>query len=221
MILVLFGPPGAGKGTQSQMLVSRLGFRHVSTGDLLRQAIHQGSPLGLEAKKIMDQGALVPDEVVIGMVKEKLEELSGCSVVLDGFPRTVKQAEALDEMFSLKAWKLSGAVFLEVAKSKIVRRLSGRRQTSDGRHVYHIEFNPPKVEGLCDVTGEALIQRDDDREEVISARLEAYEKSTSPLKSFYQDRNCLKVVDGDGELEEVFARLKSSISFLEEDFEKK
>lgn len=214
MILILFGPPGAGKGTQSNLICDHLGFTHVSTGDLLRAAITDKSELGKEAQDFMNRGMLVPDEIVVRMVEEKLKLMDGSSIVFDGFPRTVPQALSLESIFEKLDLHLGGAVFLEVPNHLIIRRLAGRRQTPDGKYVYHIEFNPPKKVGICDVTGVELIQRTDDHEDVISARLEAYSKSTAPLKEFYKSRNCLKEVSGEGSAEEVFYEVSQAISFF-------
>lgn len=212
MSLVLFGPPGAGKGTQSALLVEKKGYHHISTGDLFRAAIKNQTALGLEAKKYMDKGELVPDSIVIGMVDEKLQQLGGEAFILDGFPRTVPQADALDNLLASLSLKIDHAIFLEVPREQIVKRLSGRRMTPDGKHVYHMEFAPPKVAGICDVTGEKLIQREDDKEDVVKTRLEAYDKSTAPLKDYYRAKSKYEEVDGTGSTEEVFARIESVLN---------
>lgn len=211
MNILLFGPPGAGKGTQSALLVEKKGMAHISTGDLFRKAIKNGTSLGVEAKTYIDRGALVPDSVTVGMVEEELVRLSGEDIILDGFPRTVPQAEALDSLLERYKLKIDKAFFLEVPFSLLLKRLTGRRMTADGKHVYHIEFNPPKKEGICDVTGEPLIQRKDDHEDVISTRLKAYEESTQPLKDFYKKRGNLVIIEGTGEPSDVFEKIISQL----------
>ena len=211
MNLVLFGPPGAGKGTQSSLLIEKKGFSHISTGDLLREAIKAESKLGLEAKKIMDQGLLVPDEVVIGLVEEKLSSKPNGSFIFDGFPRTQAQAEALDKLLESFKKPLEKAIFLEVDSKKLVSRLTGRRVCQKCGSTFHIHAQPPKVEGVCDVCGGALIQRPDDKEEVISKRLMAYKQSTAPLKEFYSAQGKLVSVDGEGQVAEVFGRLEKEV----------
>lgn len=211
MNLVLFGPPGAGKGTQSSYLIERHGFAHISTGDLLREAIKAQSPLGLEAKKIMDQGQLVPDAVVIGLVKARLEANPNGSFIFDGFPRTAAQAEALDQLLAQLGHPVNKALFLEVDSGILVNRLTGRRVCKSCGAVYHIQSKPPRVEGECDVCQGELIQRPDDRKEVISKRLQAYQESTAPLKSYYAEQGKFVSINGEGEVEEVFKRLEKEI----------
>jgi adenylate kinase len=209
--ILLFGPPGAGKGTQSALLVEKEGMAHISTGDLFRKAIKNGTSLGVEAKTYIDRGALVPDSVTVGMVEEELVRLKGEDIILDGFPRTVPQAEALDSLLERYKMQIDKAFFLEVPFKLLLKRLTGRRMTADGKHVYHLEFNPPKKEGVCDVTGEPLIQRKDDHEDVISHRLKAYEESTQPLKDFYKKRGNLVIVEGTGEPSQVFKRIAAQL----------
>tara|TARA_Y100001935_G_C17254224_1_gene482721 strand:+ start:386 stop:1030 length:645 start_codon:yes stop_codon:yes gene_type:complete len=210
--LVLFGPPGAGKGTQSSLLIERKGFNHISTGDLLREAIKAQSDLGMAAKKIMDQGQLVPDDVVIGLVKEKLASKPEASFIFDGFPRTEAQAKALDALLEDLGRPLNKAIFLEVDHKKLTDRLTGRRVCQKCGATFHIHASPPQKEGVCDVCGGELIQRPDDKEEVISKRLEAYMNSTAPLKDFYASQGKLKTVEGEGEVEEVFSRLSQEVA---------
>ena len=212
MNILLFGPPGAGKGTQSALLVEKMGYLHISTGDLFRAAIKNQTALGKEAKSYMDNGQLVPDSVTIGMVDEKLKSIGDQKFILDGFPRTVPQGDALDSLLKKASKKIDKAIFLEVPRDQIVKRLSGRRMTADGKNVYHIEFSPPKQPGVCDITGEKLIQRDDDKEEVIQARLAAYDKSTSPLKDYYRAKGSLQIVDGTGAAENVLSRIQTILS---------
>lgn len=212
MNLVLFGPPGAGKGTQSSFLIERKGFAHISTGDLLREAIKAQSALGLEAKKVMDQGLLVPDEVVIGLVEERLQAKPDGSFIFDGFPRTAAQAEALDQLLGQLGKPVTKAIFLEVDQSVLVKRLTGRRVCQGCGAVYHVDSKPSKVEGVCDLCGGELIQRPDDKEEVISKRLQAYEESTAPLKSYYGDQGKFVSIDGEGAVEEVYGRLEKELA---------
>ncbi len=211
MNIVLFGPPGAGKGTQSALLVERLGMRHVSTGDLFRDAIKAQTPLGLKAKALVDAGHLVPDGIVIGLVEEVLHGLSDKSFILDGFPRTVPQAEALDKLLSFHDMTIGRALFVEVPTQMLLKRLSGRRVCQSCGAVYHIESKPSKVDGVCDLCGGGVVQRKDDQEQVISTRLDAYEKSTAPLKGYFEAKGKLAIVDGQGTTEEVFQRLIAQI----------
>ena len=212
MILLLFGPPGAGKGTQSAFLIEKRGMKHISTGNLFRAHMGNNTKLGQEAKSYMDKGELVPDSVTVGMVEEEIQSMKGADIIFDGFPRTIAQGEALNELLAKMDMKVDKAVFLEVPQELLVERLSGRRMTKDGKHVYHVQFNPPKKEGVCDVTGEELIQRKDDTVEVISTRLNAYEESTAPLKDYFQSQGVLQSVDGTGEPEDVFARVEKALN---------
>ncbi len=209
MNLILLGPPGAGKGTQAKRLVSELGIPQISTGDMLREAVKAGSPMGLKAKSYMDSGALVPDEVVVGIVEERIQQ-PDCArgFMLDGFPRTTAQADALSAMMQKKGIKLDHVVCLEADKEELVRRLSGRRTCRQCMAPYHVMFNPPAKEGVCDQCGGELYQRDDDKEEAIRARLVTYEKQTQPLIAYYKTRGVLRLVDGLGAVEEVYGRIK-------------
>ncbi len=209
MNLILLGPPGAGKGTQAKKLVSELGIPQISTGDMLREAVKAGSPMGLKAKSYMDSGGLVPDEVVVGIVEERIQQ-QDCAkgFMLDGFPRTTAQADALSEMMQKKGIRLDHVVCLEADKEELVRRLSGRRTCRQCMAPYHVEFNPPAKEGVCDRCGGELYQRDDDKEEAIRARLVTYEKQTQPLISYYQSRGLLRLVHGLGAVEEVYNRIR-------------
>jgi len=210
--IILFGPPGAGKGTQSALLVERLGMKHISTGDLFREAMKNQTPLGVKAKEYVDAGKLVPDEITIGLVEEVLNKLNGQSFILDGFPRTIPQAEALESLMAKVGMKIGRAVFLEVPRESLMRRLTGRRVCSSCGAVYHVESKPPKQEGVCDACGGEVIQRKDDKAEVIGTRLEAYDNSTSPLKQYFAQKGILSEVDGLGETEEVYGRLVSVVS---------
>ena len=182
MRLILLGPPGAGKGTQSAYLSKHYGIPQISTGDMLRAAVKAGTPLGLAAKKVMDTGALVSDEIIIGLVKERLKE-PDCAqgYLFDGFPRTIPQAEAMRDA----GVRIDYVLEIDVPADDIVLRMSGRRAHLASGRTYHVKFNPPKVEGKDDVTGEPLVQRDDDREETVKKRLEVYQAQTRPLVEFY------------------------------------
>lgn len=212
MRAILLGPPGAGKGTQAKMLTERYGVPQVSTGDILRAAVAAGTPLGKEAKTYMDRGALVPDEVVIGIVRDRLGE-PDCrkGYLLDGFPRTVAQAEALTRMLKKLGAPLPRVVSLEVAEEELVKRLSGRRTCQGCGALFHVEFHPPRVEGTCDKCGGRLIEREDDKEETIRRRLQVYRKQTEPLIGYYENQGLLETVNGLGETGEVFARVSKAL----------
>ncbi len=197
MNLILLGPPGAGKGTQAKMLMDRYGIPQISTGDILRAAVKDGTPMGLKAKSYMDAGALVPDEVVVGIVRERLQQ-DDCKdgFILDGFPRTVPQADALAEALSSLGRPLDAVVSLAVDVEVLVERLTGRRTCRDCGRGYHVKFAPPKVSGVCDACGGELLQRDDDREETIRRRLNVYDEQTSPLIAYYRQAGLLTEVDG-------------------------
>ena len=194
--LILLGPPGAGKGTQAERLTQDFPLAYIATGDMLRAAVDEGTPLGLQAKGFMDAGELVPDEVIIGVILERVQsDDARDGFLLDGFPRTIGQAEALGIELGKLGRRLTAVLLIEVPDEEIVRRLSGRRVSKSGR-VYHIEFDPPKHEGRCDIDGTPLIQRDDDKPETVKKRLEVYHELTSPLVAFYEDRGLLRRFDG-------------------------
>jgi adenylate kinase len=212
--LILLGPPGAGKGTQAERLQDDFPLAYVATGDILRAAVKDGTGLGTEAKAYMDRGELVPDDVIIGVILDRLAESDTADgFLLDGFPRTAKQAEALDEALGQVDRRLSAALLIDVPEEEIVRRLSGRRICPNG-HVYHVEHNPPKQEGRCDVDGEELRQRDDDREETIRKRLQVYREQTSPLVDYYDERDILHRFDGTRSPTEVHDHLRATIQTL-------
>jgi len=212
--LILLGPPGAGKGTQAERLTEDFPLAYVATGDMLRQAVKDGTDLGTKAKEYMDRGDLVPDDVIICVILDRLDEPdTGDGFLLDGFPRTDKQAEALDEALKKVDRRLTATLLIEVPEDDIVRRLSGRRVCPDG-HTYHVEHNPPKQEGVCDVDGEPLSQREDDREETIRKRLEVYSKQTSPLVEYYDDHGILHRFDGTRSPTEVHDHLRATIATL-------
>lgn len=208
MRLVFLGAPGVGKGTQAERLAAQ--FRHpkISTGDILREAVRNKTALGLEAKACMDQGKLVPDAVVVGIVKEKLAEPSCAGgFLLDGFPRTVKQAEELTAVLEARNQRLDRVVNFAVPRAEVVRRLSGRRSCPKCGAVFHVDSAPPKRAGICDRCGAELVQRSDDRAETVEARLSVYEEQTAPLIAYYRQRDVLSEVDGSGAIEEVYKRL--------------
>jgi len=212
--LILLGPPGAGKGTQAERLQEDFPLAYVATGDILRAAVKEGTELGTEAKAYMDRGELVPDDVIIGVILDRLAESDTADgFLLDGFPRTAKQAEALDEALSHVDRRLSAALLIDVPEDDIVRRLSGRRICPNG-HVYHVEHNPPKQEGRCDVDGEELRQREDDREETIRKRLQVYREQTAPLVDYYDERDILHRFDGTRSPTEVHDHLRATIQTL-------
>lgn len=197
--VIFLGPPGAGKGTQAQALASEWGVPHVATGDMLREAVAAKTPLGLEAKRHMDSGGLVPDEVVIGLVGERLAQPDAkAGVVLDGFPRTVAQAEALDALFARKGLSLDRVVYFNVSRDELLRRLTGRRVCRACGRTYHLVSAPPKVADKCDACGGELYQRVDDSEATVATRLDVYQKQTSPLLEYYRGRNLLAEVAGEG-----------------------
>lgn len=209
MILVFLGPPGAGKGTQAKLLSQRMGFLHIATGDLLREAVKNQTPLGKRAKEYMDRGELVPDELIVQLIEETMPKDG--NVILDGFPRTVNQALALEEMLKGKGEKISKVLFFDVPDEVIIDRLSGRRVCSKCGAVYHVKYNPPKIEGVCDLCGGSLVQRDDDKEEVVKKRLEVYRKQTQPLIEFYQDRSIIYRLDAGKGVEELFEEVKGLV----------
>lgn len=210
MNLILFGAPGAGKGTQSALLIERKKMYQISTGDLFRAAISNKTELGVQAKAFMDRGELVPDRIVIGMVEELFKK-GIKDFILDGFPRTAAQAEALEELLKRNDLRVEKAVFLDVPYAVLLNRLTGRRVCQKCGSVYHIESKPTKVEGVCDSCGGQVIQRNDDKPEVIGTRLKAYESSTAPLRDYYRKLNKYVELDGDREAELVY---KDIVKFL-------
>ncbi|SHE46957.1 adenylate kinase [Clostridium fallax] len=205
MKIVLLGPPGAGKGTQAKSISNRYSIPHISTGDIFRKNISENTPLGIEAKKYIDNGQLVPDEVTINMVKDRLQQ-EDCKngYLLDGFPRTVHQAEALQSFLTERNENLDTALLIEVPKDFILERMTGRRVCPSCGASYHIKFNPPQVDGKCDLCGSDVIQRKDDTEVTVKERLEVYEKQTQPLIDFYKKKELLSIVDGTQAINEVF-----------------
>jgi adenylate kinase len=209
MRLILLGPPGAGKGTQAQFIREKFGIPQISTGDMLRAAIKAGTPLGKEAKKVMDAGHLVSDDIIIGLVKERLQK-PDCKAgyLFDGFPRTIRQAEALEEAGIAIDYVLE----IDVPDDEIISRMSGRRTHPGSGRVYHLKFNPPKAEGKDDATGEPLVQRDDDKEETVRKRLEVYRKQTRPLIQHYQKEPVnYRRISGTGSVEAVTQRALAAL----------
>ncbi len=203
--IVLLGPPGSGKGTQTERLVAEFGFTKISTGDLLREAVRNGTELGVKAKGFMDAGKLVPDDLVVGLIREKLKGLKG-GVLLDGFPRSLEQAKALDEFFHVQL-----AVDLEVDQEALIKRLTERRSCRKCNSVFHLEFNPPKKKGICDKCGDELYQRSDDTEKVVRERFNTYTERTAPLTEYYRKKGVLKTVNGMGAIDDVYKRISAVV----------
>jgi adenylate kinase len=214
--LILLGPPGAGKGTQAERLREDFGLPHISTGDMLRAEVSAGSELGLAAKRYMDAGDLVPDEVIVGMISKRVREADASDgFLLDGFPRNAEQAGALAKALEGLSRQLTAALLIDVPDDELVRRLAGRRVcVKNPSHIYHVEFDPPKHDGVCDQDGSRLIQRDDDKEQTIRHRLDVYHAQTEPLIEHYDDAGLLRRFDGTREPDEVHARIRATIATL-------
>ena len=210
MRLVLLGAPGAGKGTQAKKLIEKHGIPQISTGDILRKAVADGTPLGKEAKSYMDKGELVPDKVVIGLIEDRLKQ-PDCKkgFILDGFPRNTAQAETLDVMLKKLNMPLDSALSVEVPKDDLMKRLTGRRTCKGCQQMYNVYFSPPKKNGVCDKCGGELFHRDDDKEETIKRRLDVYDAQTAPLISYYKKSGILKSVIGVGGIDEIFKKVCS------------
>lgn len=208
MKIIMLGAPGAGKGTQAKMIADKYGIPHVSTGDIFRENVKNGTELGMEAKKYMDQGALVPDELTVRILLDRVaQEDCKNGYVLDGFPRTIPQAEVLDKAIKELGDKIDYAIDVEVPDENIIRRMSGRRACLSCGATFHIEHVPPKKEGICDRCGKELILRDDDKEETVKNRLDVYHKQTQPLIDYYTEQNILQTVDGTADMMDVFAAI--------------
>jgi adenylate kinase len=213
--LVLLGPPGAGKGTQGQRLTGDFGVAYIATGDMLREHVKEGTELGRQAKQYMDAGELVPDELVIAMIGERVDqEDAKDGFILDGFPRNVAQADALAAMLDEHGRRLTAVLLIDVSDEEVVRRLSGRRVCTKNGHNYHVDFDPPKREGVCDQDGSPLEQRADDRPEVIANRLETYREQTAPLINYYQERGLLRRFDGARDQMEVHDHIRATLATL-------
>ncbi len=213
MNIILLGPPGAGKGTQARRLSENLKIPQISTGDLLRAERSGKTPLGLKAEEYMSSGHLVPDDLVVEMIEQRLKR-EDCKrgFVLDGFPRTIGQAEAFEQTMGRMKITVDRVVNLQVLKEELVQRLSGRRQCRQCGENYHVAFHPPRKADVCDRCGNALFQRDDDREEVIRRRLDVYEKETLPLVQYYRDKGLLKNIEGTGSIEDIYRELEKAVS---------
>ncbi len=208
MNIIFLGPPGAGKGTQAKILVEKYGIPQISTGDMLREHVANGTELGTKAKEYMEKGQLVPDEIILSMVKERLSQPDAQKgFILDGFPRTVAQAEALDKMLDEMGKKIEFVLALIVPDEELVTRLTGRRTCKKCGMMYHIKFKPPKVEGKCDACGGELYQRPDDNEETVRNRLKVYHEQTAPLIEYYRNKGVLFEVDGNKSIEEITQQL--------------
>ena len=213
--LVLLGPPGSGKGTQGERLQEDLRLPYYATGDILRAAVRDETELGKTAKEYMDRGDLVPDEVIVGVIAERIdssEALDG--FILDGFPRTTPQAEALDAKLGDLGRAVGAVLLIDVSDEEVVRRLGGRRTCTENGHVFHVEFEPPRQEGVCDIDGSELIVRDDDKPEVIRKRLETYHEKTEPLVSYYDHRSVLRRIEGEAPPDEVAEKVRRTLATL-------
>jgi adenylate kinase len=210
--VVLLGPPGAGKGTQAKLLQDEFGACQISTGDILRKAVAEQTPLGKEAAEYINRGALVPDDVIVNLVAERLKERD-CEkgFILDGFPRTIPQAQGLDRILNTMGLSLNGVLSVQVPEGIIIERLAGRRTCRSCGALSHMVFNPPKKAGVCDRCGGELYQRDDDREGTIANRLRVYEKQTAPLANYYRERGLLREIDGVGEINDIRARVTKAL----------
>jgi adenylate kinase len=214
--LILLGPPGAGKGTQAQRLIDDFRLPYVATGEMLRNAVKAGTELGEEAAKYMNNGDLVPDEVIIGVAMERLQQ-DDCKdgFILDGFPRTIDQAKALDDELERVGRRVTAALLIEVPDEEVVKRISGRRQcVKNEQHVYHVEYDPPKHDDVCDQDGARLIQRDDDKPDTVRHRLEVYHEQTEPVVAYYDERGLLRRFDGTRDKTEVHDHIRATLATL-------
>jgi adenylate kinase len=209
--LILLGKPGAGKGTQAERLKDELGLSYIGTGDLLRKHKDAGTALGVEAATYMDQGRLVPDALVVRMILAEIEEKGADGFLLDGYPRNIEQADALAGALEEQGRAVSAVLLIDAADDEVVRRLSGRRQCTANGHVYHVDLNPPRVAGVCDVDGSELCQRDDDKPETIRKRLATYREQTAPLIDYYDQRGLLRRFDGSRSPADVFDEIRAAL----------
>ena len=213
--LILLGPPGSGKGTQGERLQEDLDLPYYATGDILRAAVREGTAIGLEARDFMDRGDLVPDDVIIGVIAERIASPEASQgFILDGFPRTLPQAEALEAKLDEISRRIAAVILIDVPDEEIVRRLSGRRVCVESDHVYHVDFNPPEKEGICDIDGSELVIRDDDSPETVRNRLVQYHEKTAPLVDFYEGQALLDRVDGSRSPDEVSESIRALVSTL-------
>ena len=213
--LILFGPPGAGKGTQAERLRGDFPLAYIATGDMLRENVKQATELGLKAKEYMDAGDLVPDDLIVAMAAKRLrEDDAQDGFILDGFPRTLDQARALDAQLSEMGRRVTAALLIDVPDEEVVRRLSGRRVCVKAGHNYHVEFDPPKHDNVCDQDGSRLIQRDDDKPEVIRNRLRVYHQKTKPLVDYYDERGLMRRIDGTRDPADVHGHIRAVIATL-------
>ncbi len=213
--LVLLGPPGSGKGTQGERLQEDLRLPYYATGDILRAAVRDETELGRTAKEYMDRGDLVPDEVIVGVIAEALDSAAARDgFLLDGFPRTTPQAEALDAKLGELDRGVTAVLLIDVSDDEVVRRLGGRRTCEENGHVFHVEFNPPKREGVCDIDGSPLITRDDDKPDVIRKRLQTYHEKTEPLVGYYDQRSVLRRLDGQQDPNEVAEEIRRTLATM-------
>jgi adenylate kinase len=218
--LILLGPPGSGKGTQGERLQADFRLPYYATGDILRAAVRDGTELGEKAKQYMDRGDLVPDDVIIGLIAERVERPEAADgFILDGFPRTAAQAEALDAEMEKLGRQLTAAILIDVADEEVVRRLSGRRTCAKEGHVFHVDFDPPKNEDVCDVCGSRLIVRDDDKPDVVRHRLEQYHQKTEPLIAYYEQKGILRRLQGASPPDQVGDRIRAMLATLKKEEE--
>ena len=213
--LILLGPPGAGKGTQAERLVEDFDLPYYATGDILRAAVREGTDIGLQAKEYMDRGELVPDELICKVIMERIDlPEAEDGFLLDGFPRTVHQADVLEEALDRRARSLTAALLIDTPDREVIRRLSGRRICVKNQHVYHVEFDPPKNEGVCDQDGSRLVQRDDDKPETVRKRLEVYHRQTEPLTELYEEKGVVRRFDGTRPPDDVHGHIRATLATL-------